>query len=80
MARVWLRRAFWKNFGTSLDVAWGTWPEQEFHDTVSVLNAEAQAERSKHGAGSVSPDVTQATFDALPRVTREEQQQPSPDM
>lgn len=72
VARVWLRRAFWKNFGQNLDEAWRTWPEQEFHDAVSVLNAEAQASRAANGSASaVSAETTQANFDALPRISRE---------
>jgi hypothetical protein len=64
-----MRRAFWKNFGTDLDQAWRTWPEQEFHDAVSVLNSEASSGRAS--SGGVSAEVTQASFDALPRVKRE---------
>lgn len=68
---MWLRRAFWKNFGQNLDECWDTWPEQEFHDAVSILNAEAQASRSGSGSGAVSPETTQASFDSLPRISRE---------
>ena len=80
VARVWLRRAFWKNFGQNLDECWATWPEQEFHDAVSILNAEAQASRSSSGAGTVPAETTQASFDTLPRLPREsppEEQPPS---
>lgn len=71
MARVWMRRAFWKNFGMDVDLAWATWPEQEFHDTVSVLNAEASASHATGGSASVSAETTQANFDALPRQARD---------
>lgn len=71
VARVWMRRAFWKNFGMDVDDAWARWPEQEFHDTVSVLNAEASSSHTSGAASAVSPETTQATFDALPRQPRE---------
>lgn len=71
VARVWMRRAFWKNFGLDVDYAWATWPEQEFHDTVSVLNAEASASHTSVSGGAVPAETTQATFDALPRQSRE---------
>jgi hypothetical protein len=75
VARIALRRAFWKNFGTDIDAAWRTWPEQEFHDTLSLLNAEAKVANSKSGSGSPErAKATQAAFDAMPRITREEQQ------
>lgn len=79
--RIWLRRAFWKNFGTNLDDAWSHWPEQEFQDAVSVLNSEAQASRTgSGGGGSIPAETTQANFDALPRIPRPEEppQEPPP--
>lgn len=70
---MWLRRAFWKNFGQNIDEAWRTWPEQEFHDAVSVLNAESRQQRAANSSsGSVAPETTQANFNALPRKSREE--------
>jgi hypothetical protein len=77
VARVWLRRAFWKNFGQNLDEAWRTWPEQEFHDALSVLNAEAATSKSgSGGSASIPSETTQANFDALPRQPRETPPEP----